>query len=168
RAETIAPEVRELIGNFAPGAPMYRVFTMAGLASRSVVQLSFTPMTIAVAAGLALLLGGIGMYAALSYMVSQRTNEIGIRMALGAQAGEVQRMIVGHGSRLALIGVGIGLAATIPLARLLESLLFGIAALDVMTFAAMSVAMLGVALFASYLPARRASSVDPIVSLKAE
>jgi predicted permease len=168
RAETIAPEVQELIGNFAPGAPMYRVFTMAGLASRSMAQLSFTTMTLAVAAGLALLLGAIGMYGTLSYMVSQRTNEIGIRMALGAQAGEVQRMIVGHGSRLALIGVGIGLAVTIPLARLLESLLFGIAALDVITFAAMSVAMLGVALFASYLPARRASSVDPIVSLKAE
>jgi putative ABC transport system permease protein len=168
RAATIAPEIRELVREYAPGAPMYRVFTMSGLAARSMAQLSFTMLTLGIAAGLALILGAVGIYGTLSYMVSQRRREIGIRIALGAQAGEVRRMIVTHGSRVALVGVAIGLAAALMLARLLDSMLFRVAAIDGVTFAVMSAVMVGVALLASYIPAWRASSVDPLVSLRAD
>jgi ABC-type antimicrobial peptide transport system permease subunit len=101
-------------------------------------------------------------------MVSQRTREIGIRMALGAQSVEVRRMIVKHGGRVTLIGVVIGVTVSLMLTRLLDRLLFGVAAIDMVTFVAMSAVMIGVALLASYIPAWRASSVDPIVSLRAE
>ena len=168
RAETIAPEIRELIRQFAPSAPMYRVFTMAGLAARSMAQLSFSMLTVGIAAGLALILGAVGTYGTLSYMVSQRTREIGIRMALGAQSRQVRRMVVTHGGRVALMGVGIGLVAALLLTRLLDSMLFRVAAIDLVTFVVMSAVMIGVALLASYVPAWRASSVDPMVSLRAE
>jgi ABC-type antimicrobial peptide transport system permease subunit len=168
RAETIAPEIRELIRKYAPSSPMYRVFTMAGLAARSMAQLSFSMLTVAIAAGLALILGAVGVYGTLSYMVSLRTREIGIRMALGAQSGEVRRMIVTHGGRVALLGVAIGVGAALLLTRLLDSMLFRVAAVDMVTFVVMSAVMIGVALLASYIPARRASSVDPMVSLRAE
>lgn len=101
-------------------------------------------------------------------MVSQRTREIGIRMALGAQAGEVRRMIIAHGSRVVLIGVAIGVTVALFLTRLLESMLFCVTAIDPVTFIVVSAVMIGVALLASYIPARRASSVDPMVSLRAE
>ena len=131
-------------------------------------QLSFTMLTLGIAAGLALILGAVGIYGTLSYMVSQRTREIGIRMALGAQAGEVRRMIIAHGSRVVLIGVAIGITVALFLTRLLESMLFRVTAIDWLTFIVMSAVMIGVALLASYIPARRASSVDPMVSLRAE
>jgi predicted permease len=168
RAETIAPEVRELIREVAPSAPMYRVFTMAGLADRSMAQLSFTMLTLAVAAGLALLLGAVGLYGVLSYVVAQRTREIGVRMALGARAGEVRRMVMAQGGRVTLIGVGIGVVVALLLTRVLEGLLFGVRPIEVTTFAAMAVVMLGVALLASYIPAKRASSVDPMRSLRVD
>jgi predicted permease len=168
RAEVIAPEIRDLVREVAPSAPMYRVFTMAGLAARSTAQLTFTMLTLAVAAGLALILGAVGLYGVLSYVVTQRTREIGIRMALGAQAREVRRMVVAQGSRVALIGVIIGVIAALFLTRVLESLLFGVAAIDPRTFVAMSALMIGVALLASYIPARRASAVNPMVALRGE
>jgi putative ABC transport system permease protein len=176
RAATIAADIRALLREVAPGAPMYRVFTMSSLAARTMATLSFMMLTLALAAGLALVLGAVGIYGTLSYMVSQRTREIGIRMALGAQSGEVRRMIVSHGSGVALIGVAIGIAAAILLTRLLEvrtllwkDILFRVAASDwQLTYVSVSAVMVAVALLASYIPARRASSVDPIVSLRAE
>jgi putative ABC transport system permease protein len=168
RAETIAAEIREVIRQVAPEAPMYRVFTMAELAARSMAALSFTMLTLAIAAGLALILGAVGLYGVLSYVVSQRTREIGIRMALGAQADNVRRLVVARGVGIALVGVAIGLLGAIFLTRVLDTLLFGVEALNVVNFVAMSVVMLGVALAASYGPARRASAVDPMVSLRAE
>jgi ABC-type antimicrobial peptide transport system permease subunit len=147
---------------------MYRVFTMSGLAARSMATLSFTMLTLAIAAGFALILGAVGLYGTLSYLVSQRTREIGIRMALGAHAGEVRRMIVTHGGRVALIGVAVGVIAALLLTRVLDTMLFRVAAVDWVTLAVMSVVMIGVALVASYIPAWRASSVDPIVSLRTE
>lgn len=101
-------------------------------------------------------------------MVSQRTREIGIRMALGARTGEVRRMIIAHGSRVVMIGVAIGVTVALFLTRLLESMLFRVTAIDPVTFIVVSAVMIGVALLASYIPARRASSVDPMVSLRAE
>ena len=169
RAETIAPEIRELVRQFlVPTAPTYRVFTMSELAARSMAELSFLMFTLAVASGIALVLGTVGLYGTLSYMVSQRTNEIGLRIALGAQASEVRRMIVSCGGRIALLGVGVGFLAAVLLTRSLNSMLFRIAAIDMTTFIAVSIIMLGVALLASYIPARRASFVDPAVSLRAE
>jgi putative ABC transport system permease protein len=168
RAESIAPEIRELMLEIAPEAPVYRVFTMAGLAARSVSRLSFTMLTLGIAAGLALILGAVGLFGVLSYVVSRRTREIGIRMALGARTSELRRMVVVQGGRVTLIGVVLGVVGALALTRVLESLLFGVGAMDAPTFVSVSVLMLVVALLASYLPARRASAVDPIRSLRAE
>lgn len=168
RAATIAPEIRELVHEIAPDAPMYRVFTMQGLADRSHERLSFTTLTILIAAALALVLGAVGLYGVLSYVVSQRTREIGIRMALGAQARELRRMVVARGSRVALVGVVLGAGAALLTTRVLGSLLFGVRPVDGPTFVGMAALMLGVAVLAAYIPARRASSVDPIRSLRVE
>jgi hypothetical protein len=168
RAASIAPEIRELVHEIAPDAPMYRVFTMQALADRSHARLSFTMLTLAIAAGLALILGAVGLYGVLSYVVSQRTREIGIRMALGAQARELRRMVVARGGRVTLIGVVLGVGAALLATRVLGTLLFGVRAVDVPTFLGMSGLMLGVAFLAAYVPARRASAVDPIRSLRVE
>ena len=168
RAETIGPEIRALVKQVAPNAPMYRVYTMAGLAKGSMMRLSFTMLTLGIAAALALILGAVGLYGILSYIVAQRTREIGVRMALGAEATEVRRMVVVQGARVVALGVVIGIVVAVLATRALGSLLFGVAAVDAMTFVGMSLAMLGIGLLASYVPARRASQVDPIESLRAD
>jgi predicted permease len=166
RTDMIGADIRNLLREVAPGAPMYRVFTMEALASRSMASLSFTMVTIAVAAGLALVLGMVGLYGVLSYVVAQRTREIAVRMALGAHASALRRMVVLQAARVTLIGVAVGLAAALALTRVLETLLFGVAPLDTMTFAGVSLLMVTVAFVASYMPARRASSVDPLQALR--
>jgi len=133
---------------------MYRVFTMEELAARSMAGLSFTMLMVGIAAVLALILGAVGLYGVLSYGVTQRTQEIGVRMALGAEAGTVRRMVVA--------------LASLGLTRYLETLLFGVEPVDAPTFTVVAVLMLAVALIASYLPARRASRVDPVEALRAE
>jgi putative ABC transport system permease protein len=168
RAEQIGPEIRGLIREVAPKAPMYRMYTMEGLAARSMVNLSFTMLTLAVMSGLALVLGAIGLFGVLSYVVAERKQEIGLRMALGAEARRVQRMVVGQGARVVLLGVGIGVGTALLGTRLLEGLLYGVGTVDTKTFVSMSVGMVVVGLLASWLPARRASSVDPILSLRGE
>jgi predicted permease len=168
RADVIAPEVRELMRRFVPESPMYRVFTMEELADRSMAQLSFTMLLLALASGLSLALGAVGLYGVLSYVVTNRTHEIAVRMALGAQAERVLRMIVVQGARITMAGVAVGLLAAYFLTGTLDSLVYGIETLDVPTFVGMSVVMVAVALVASYLPARRASSVDPMESLRTE
>lgn len=166
-AATIAPRIRELVHEVAPEAPMYRTYTMAGLADASMARLSFTMLTLGMAAGLALLLGAIGLYGVLSYVVAQRSQEIGVRMALGARAGQVRRMVVGQGTRVVTLGVIPGLVAAALATRALGSLLFGVGTVDVATFVGTTLAMLLVGVVASYLPARRASSVDPVRSMRA-
>jgi ABC-type antimicrobial peptide transport system permease subunit len=168
RADDLAPEVRALIREVMPESPMYRIFTMERLAANSMASLSFTMLMLGIAATLALILAAVGLYGVLSYVVAQRTREIGIRMALGAEASALRRMIAGQGARITLLGVGIGVIAALLLTDVLETLLFGVAAVDVLTFTAMSGIMIGVALLASYIPARRASNMDPIKSLRAE
>jgi predicted permease len=168
RAETIAADVRSVLREYAPESPMYRVFTMDGLAARSLAQLSFTMTLLAIASGLALVLGAVGLYGVLSYVIAQRTREIAVRMALGAEASAVRRMVVVQGGRVAVLGVVLGAAIAIAATRLLESLLFGVKPLDPPTFVAVAGVMLAVALMASYLPAARASSVDPIRALRME
>jgi putative ABC transport system permease protein len=168
RADRLQGEVRDLVRQVAPEAPVYREFTMEFLARRSMLQLSFTMMTLGVVAGLALLLGAIGLYGVLSYVVAQRTREIGLRMALGATASVVRRMVVSQGARVVVVGVVIGVGVALAATRLLGSLLFGVEAVDPIVFAAMSVMMIAIGVLASYMPARRASSVNPIESLRSD
>ncbi|MGH7615797.1 MAG: FtsX-like permease family protein, partial [Gemmatimonadaceae bacterium] len=168
RAETIAPEVRALVRHVAPEAPMYRVFTMASLERRSMIQLSFTMLTLGIVSALALALGAVGLYGVLSYVVAQRTREIGVRMALGAEASRVRRMVVAQGARVVTLGVAIGVTVALVSTRALTSLLFDVKALDVPTFVGMSASMVLIGLLASYVPARRASKVDPIESLRGD
>jgi ABC-type antimicrobial peptide transport system permease subunit len=168
RAGVIAPEVRALVREVAPEAPMYRVYTMEGLAARSMIQLSFTLLTLAIVSALALFLGAVGLYGVLSCVVAERTREIGVRMALGATAAAVRRMVVAQGARVVALGVAGGLVTAFATTRALGSLLYGVAAADGPTFAAMATVMLAIGGFAAYVPARRASRVDPCESLRSD
>jgi putative ABC transport system permease protein len=168
RADQLAPEVRAIIREMIPTSPMYRIFTMEALAAKAMASLSFTMVMVSIAALLALVLGAVGLYAVLSYGVTQRTREIGVRMALGAEANSVRRMFVWQGARLALLGVVAGGLAAVVLTRYIQTLLFDVGRLDTIAFAGMSAVMLAVALLASYIPARRASKVDPLVALRSE
>jgi predicted permease len=166
RAASLGREVRDLVRQVAPEAPVYREYTMEFLAKRSMVQLSFTMLTLGVVSGLALVLGAVGLYGVLSYAVAERTREIGVRMALGATAAAVRRMVVSQGVRVVLIGAVVGVGVALASTRLLETLLFEVDAVSPGIFAAMSIMMIGIGMLASYMPARRASSVDPIESLR--
>jgi putative ABC transport system permease protein len=168
RAADLAPEIRAVLREYAPESPMYRIFTMDGLAERSLAQLSFTTLMLSIASGLALVLGAVGLYGVLSYLVSQRTREIAVRMALGAEMSVVRRMVVVQGGTVAITGVLLGLTVALALPGVLQSLLFGVGRFDAPTFAGMSLLMLAVAAVASYLPAHRASAVDPIRALRGE
>jgi hypothetical protein len=167
RAETIAPEVRSLIREVAPEAPMYRVYTMDSLVARSMVGLTFTMLAIGITSLLALILGTVGVYGVLSYVVAGRTREIGVRMALGAEAREVRRMVVRQGLYVVGIGIVIGLVVARLSTRALGGLLYDVPPADVATFAGVTFAMVLVGGLASWVPALRASRVDPIESLRA-
>jgi predicted permease len=168
RADRLGPEVRAVIRDVVPQSPMYRIFTMEDLVARGTATLSFTMLMVGVAAVLALLLGAVGLYGVLSYSVTRRVREIGVRMALGAPAKTVRRMFVWQGTRMALLGMLIGLLAAAGLTRYVQTLLYGVERLDLASFAGMSILMLAVAFVASYVPARRASRVDPLVALRTE
>jgi predicted permease len=168
RAASLGPEVRELVRQIAPEAPVYREYTMDFLAQRSMVQLSFTMLTLGVVSALALILGALGLYGVLSYVVAGRTREIGVRMALGATAGAVLRQVVKDGAKVVLVGIAVGVGAALLSTRFLSTLLYDVRAVDPLVFAGMSLMMLGVGILASYMPARRASSVNPVESLRSD
>jgi predicted permease len=166
RAENLGREVRELVRQVAPEAPVYREFTMEFLAQRSRVQLSFTMLTLGVVSALAMILGAVGLYGVLAYVVAERTREIGVRMALGASAGAVRRLVMSQGAKVVLVGTIVGIAVALASTRLLKALLYEVSAADPVVFVAMSMMMIGIGMLASYVPARRASNVDPMESLR--
>ena len=165
RAGNLTAEVRALVKQVAPEAPVYREFTMSFLAKRSMIQLSFTTLTLGAISMLALILGAIGLYGVLSVVVAERTREIGVRMALGASGGAVRRMVATRGLVVVFVGVVVGLGVAAASTQALRPLLFGIEAGDPAVFVTMPVALLAIGLIAGYLPARRASRVNPIVAL---
>ena len=131
-------------------------------------RVSFLLVMLSLAGGMALLLGAIGLYGVIAYSVSQRTREIGIRMALGAQREYILRLILGQGTKLALIGVATGIAAALGLSHFLSSLLYGVKPTDPLTFLGVTIVLVIVVLLASYIPARRAMRVDPVIALRYE
>jgi len=161
-------QIREAVWAVNANLPLAQVRTLGEIYDQSMARTSFTLIMLAIAGGMALLLGIIGIYGVISYAVSQRNREIGIRLALGAQRGELKRMFVRHALVLALIGVAIGLGTAAGLTRLMSSLLFGISPFDPVTYVSVAVILSMAAVLASYLPARRASVVDPVEALKAE
>jgi predicted permease len=165
RADSIAPEVRALVREVAPEAPMYRIFTIEELVADSMADLSFTMIALGLATGLALFLGMVGLYGILSSMVAERTRELGIRIALGARPARVRRMVVVQGMRVVATGVIIGIIGVLLGARALESLLYDVRALDAVTLVMTSGLMLLVGVAASWIPAYRASTVDPARTL---
>jgi putative ABC transport system permease protein len=159
-------ELQSTVASVAPEVPIYRLSSMKAKISGTLERSHFDTFLLAIFATTALLLSSVGIYGVLSYMVAQRTRDIGIRMALGASQGQIVWDVLSLGVRLATIGLAIGLAGALAATRLLSSLLYGVRPTDAITFAAVSLILLGVALIASYLPARRATRVDPIVALR--
>jgi hypothetical protein len=160
--------VRAAVWSIDSKLPLAVVQTMDDIVGKSYVEFKFTMLTLGIAAVTALILGAIGLYGVLSYAVSLRVREIGVRLALGAPPGRVMRSIVMQGLAVAGLGLAIGIGGAIALTRLLGELLYQTQALDVSTFVAMSAALFAVALLAAYLPARRAAGVSPLESLRAE
>lgn len=165
---SLLKEIRQAVWAVNPSLPLAEVRTLEELTALSMAQTSFTLVMLAIAAAVALLLGVVGIYGVIAYIAAQRTREIGIRVALGAQATDVSRLFVRHGLVLTLAGVAIGLVGAALLTRLMSSLLFGVGALDPLTFTVVAVGLGAIALLASYLPARRAARVDPIIALRGE
>jgi predicted permease len=161
-------EVRRAVWSVNSELPLASVRTMQEVYDKSVARTSFTMVMLAIAGAMALALGIIGIYGVMSYTVSQRQREIGIRLALGAQGEDVLHMVLTQGTKLALVGVAIGTGAALGLTRLMTNLLFGVTAHDPLTFCAVAALLILVALFACYIPARRATLVDPIVALRYE
>jgi len=160
--------IRDVVGRIDADVPLTTARTMDDVMARSLAQMSFTLTLLGIAAAVALLLGAVGIYGVIAYVVSQRTREIGVRMALGAEAGEVARMVVRQGMAVAVVGVVAGLVGALALAGLMDSLLFEVSARDPLTFGSVPVALLVVAGLASWLPARRAARVDPVRALTAD
>jgi len=151
-----------------PDLPIYNVRTMTDRVDESLARRRFAMLLLALFAALALGLAAVGIYGVIAYLVSQGTREIGIRMALGATPRRIQTLIVTQGLVLAVVGVTLGLAGALVMTRFMRTLLFGVGATDSLTFGAIALALTVVALVASWLPARRAARIDPMVSLRAE
>jgi putative ABC transport system permease protein len=166
--DAVAAAVRREVLALDPGQPVYSVRTLPAVMSEAVATPRFRTFLLGVFAALALVLALVGIYGVMSYAVTQRTHEFGVRMALGAQGKDVLKLVVGHGMALALAGVLLGLVASFALTRVLAGLLYGVTPTDPLTFACVSLLLVAVALLACYVPARRAARVDPMVALRYE
>jgi putative ABC transport system permease protein len=158
--------VRNAIWSVDKDQPVADIDSMEHIVAGAVARQRFSMLLLAIFAGLALVLAAVGIYGVMSYSVAQQTREIGIRIALGAKRTDVLKMTVKAGLKMVAIGLGIGLAAAVVLTRVMASLLFGISATDPITFISISLVLLAVALLASYIPALRATKVDPMVALR--
>jgi putative ABC transport system permease protein len=167
-SSNLSVAIRKQAQAIEPNEPISQVVTMNEQLSDSIAQRRFQMLLLGVFAAVALVIASVGIYGVISYAVSQRTREIGVRMALGAQAGDVLRMVIWRGMSLALVGVALGVAAALALTRVMKNLLFEVSATDPATFALIALLLLSVAFIASYIPARRATKVDPLIALRAE
>jgi putative ABC transport system permease protein len=162
----LIPALRLALRDVDPALPAFAMTPLEDVVSGSVSRRRFTTLLIVIFAGVALLLAAVGLYGVVAYTVSQRTREIGLRMAMGAQRGQVMRMVLGGGMKLALIGVVLGIGGALSLASLLASLLFGVTPFDPASYAATAALLLTVAAVACYVPARRAMTMDPLRALR--
>jgi len=165
---SLASAVRGQVAALNKDQAVFNVRTMGQIVAQSVAPRRFSMLLLTVFALVALALASLGIYGTMSYAVAQRTREIGVRMALGAQSGNVLRLVMGQGMKLALAGVTVGLVASVALTRTIKNLLFGVNATDPATFAAIALLLALVALLACWIPARRATKVDPMVALRCE
>jgi predicted lysophospholipase L1 biosynthesis ABC-type transport system permease subunit len=165
---SLAPDLRRAVDRVDASVPLTRIRTMEEIVATSLAQASFTMVLLVIAAAVAMLLGLVGLYGVISYVVSQRVPEIGVRLALGARPADVRAMVLRQGLRVALAGVVGGLAAAAVVTRVLGSLLFEVSARDPVTFASVALALLAVSGLATYLPARRAAAIDPLDALRQE
>jgi putative ABC transport system permease protein len=166
--EAMAAALKQQIWKLDPGLPVTKVKTMNDVAAASFAARRFNMLLLTIFAALAVLLAAVGIYGVMSYTVTQRTQEIGIRMALGARGADVLGLIIKNGMILTAVGVVIGIVGGLVLTRLLTSLLFGVTPTDKLTFLVVSALMITIAFVACYLPARRATKVDPLVALRYE
>ena len=167
-AAALVPAVRETLRRLDPDATLARVRTMEELVGNALAPNRFALLLIAIFAGVAVLLAAVGLYGVISYSVSQRTREIGIRIAFGATGPSIMRLVIGQGFAMTAIGVGVGLVGAVALTRVIESMLVGVQPTDPLTFVVVALLLVGVGLVGSYVPAKRALKVDPTVALRAE
>ena len=165
---SMAAAVRKAVWDIDKDQPVSNIQTMEEILAESIARQRFSMLLLAIFAAVALVLAGVGIYGVMSYSVAQRTREIGIRMALGAQTAAVLKLAVGYGMKLVIAGIAIGLVAALFLTRVMSTLLFGVTATDPTTFTLISLLLVLVAVIASYIPARRATRVDPIIALRYE
>jgi putative ABC transport system permease protein len=162
----VIPAIRQEVRSIDPSLPITQIRTMEEIMANSISQRRFNTALLVLFALVAGVLSAVGIYGVMSYTVRQRTHEVGIRMALGAQRSEIVRMVTGNGAKLALLGIGVGIGAAAVATRLMTSLLFSVAATDPLTFVAVSLLLAAVTLLASYVPARRAAATDPMTALR--
>jgi predicted permease len=164
----LAGAVRAAVRELDPALPLYGVDPLSDLVADSLVRPRFLSLLLGAFSVIALTLAAVGIYGVMSYAVSQRTPEIGVRMALGARSSDVMKMVMGQGSKLAVAGIGIGLAGAFALTRVMSTLLFEVSVTDPVTFAAVVALLVVIALLACWVPARRATKVDPLIALRNE